>query len=259
MKPTLRQLSFSLLFSSALLSTAACAHWEDDLVYKPQIQTQTAPIMNAQDPFETYNRQAFAFNMTFHEYIGSPLTGAYRDYVPSPVQTGVSNFFENLSMPLSFTNSFLQGKVEEGLAGIMRFAINTTFGLGGLLDIATPARLTPPKEDLGQTLSVWGLWNEASFVVVPFMGPYTTRSLFGTLGETYADPVYEHESLEEHRTALGVGNAFVSYVKAAPLIDEISTQPDPYIFMRESYLQYRTNQIYDGKAPQPVLDDFNFE
>lgn len=258
MKPIFRKSLLSLLLSTALYSSAN-AGWEEDLVYKPQPQTATAEVMNPQDPFENYNRKAFAFNMAFHNAIGEPVANAYLDYVPGPVRYGIGNFFDNLGTPISFMNSFLQGKVEEGLAGMMRFAINSTFGLLGILDIATPARLTPNKEDFGQTLYVWGVWDEASFVVVPFLGPYTTRSLFGDISDAYTDPVYTLTDNDWNRTVLSAGDAFVGYTKAAPLIDEIRQQQDPYIFMRESYLQYRTNQIYDGKAPKPKLDDFNFE
>ncbi len=236
------------------------AGWEEDLVYKPETkQTGNAPTMNARDPYESFNRKIFAFNMGFHDLIGEPVAKAYLNYVPQPAQTGISNFFSNLTMPLNFTNSFLQGKIQEGLAGVMRFTINSTFGLLGLLDIATPAGLELKKEDLGQTLYVWGVWDEASFIMLPFLGPYTTRSLFGKIGDNSYDPTYKllHEDI--NRNAIFLGDAFVSYTKATPLIDQLKTQPDPYIFMRESYLQYRTNLIYDGHPPQPKLDDFDFE
>ncbi|HHT00612.1 MAG TPA: VacJ family lipoprotein [Thiomicrospira sp.] len=218
-----------------------------------------AETMNALDPYENYNRAVFDFNMKFHNAIGEPVTMAYLDYVPSPAQTGIKNFFSNLTTPLDALNSFLQGKGEEGLSGIMRFAINSTFGLGGLLDIATPAGLPKKEEDFGQTLYVWGVWDEASFLMIPFFGPYTTRSFIGDFADNGVDPIYTMTDTDMNRTAIYFGDVFIKYTVITPLIDEVRQQPDPYIFMRESYLQYRTNLIYDGNPPQADLDDFDFE
>ncbi|WP_373018548.1 VacJ family lipoprotein [Thiomicrorhabdus sp.] len=253
-------LIFSFSFLSVLNSSNVSAGWEEDLVYIPsKTQSTNAPTMNSRDPYESFNRQIYAFNMGFHDMIGEPVAKAYLNYVPQPAQTGISNFFSNLTMPLNFTNSFLQGKVQEGLEGVMRFTINSTFGLLGLLDIATPAGLELKKEDLGQTLYVWGVWDEASFIMMPFLGPYTTRSLFGKVVDSSYDPAYDLLHDDINRNAIFLGDAFISYTKTVPLIDELKSQPDPYIFLRESYLQYRTNLIYDGNPPQPKLDDFNFE
>lgn len=248
---------FKLALISSVLTLATMNSYAD-----PLMENETsvpAETMNAQDPYESYNRTIYDFNMGFHDLIGEPVTTAYLDYMPSPVQTGVENFFDNLSTPLDAVNSFLQGKGEQGFESIMRFALNSTFGLGGLLDIATPAGLQKKQEDFGQTLYVWGVWDEASFVMVPFIGPYTTRSLFGQVGDSTMDPVYTATEWDLNRNVLFVGDAFVDYAKATPLIEEMRRQPDPYIFMRESYLQYRTNLIYDGNAPQANLDDFDFE
>ncbi|MDG6778766.1 VacJ family lipoprotein [Thiomicrorhabdus sp. zzn3] len=244
-----------------VLVSSAMASWEDDLAPPAKKTDSSAMVMmNPQDPYESYNRKMFTFNMAFHDAIGEPVAKAYLNYVPQPAQTGIQNFFSNLGMPLNVMNSFLQGKGQEGFEGIMRFTLNSTFGLFGLLDIATPAGLELKKEDFGQTLAVWGVWDEASFVMLPFIGPYTTRSLFGWGVDSYSDLLYQMVDGDDvNRPALAFGDAFVSYTKATPLIDELRQQPDPYIFMRESYLQYRTNAIYDGHPPQPKLDDFDFE
>jgi phospholipid-binding lipoprotein MlaA len=256
--PFFKRIVMLLAWSALPFTGFLQADWQSDLVAVQPVDERSAVIMNEQDPYEPFNRKMYAFNMGFHDAIGGPVAHLYLDYVPSPLQTGLSNFFSNLGQPISSLNSFLQGKGQEGLEGIMRFSLNSTLGLFGILDIATPAGLTPEKEDFGQTLSVWGLWDEASFVMLPFLGPYTTRSLFGSVSDSYADPVYHVDDGELRQTPLYVGDAFVSYVKATPLIDELRQQPDPYIFMRESYLQYRTNLIYDGNPPQPALDDFDF-
>lgn len=219
------------------------------------------PAMNSEDPYESFNRVMFDFNMGFNDTVGMPLANTYNGVVPQPVRTGLNNVFDNLQTPLSAINCFLQGKPEDGLSEIMRFTINSTFGLLGLLDIAEPAGLPPKEEDLGQTLYHWGVWNEANYLVLPFIGPYTTRSLTGNAVDSIYDPVYNNilDLENDERSLVFFGNAFVKYTSVVKLVEDIKTQPDPYVFSRESYLQYRTNQIYDGKAPQPALDDFNFE
>ena len=240
------------LYSANALSNVLEAN--EEAVNKP------AP-MSDNDPYESFNRIMFDFNMGFNDTIGMPVANAYNGVIPQPIRTGVSNVFDNLQTPLSAINCFLQGKPEDGLSEIMRFTINSTFGLFGLLDIAEPAGLEPKQEDLGQTLYHWGLWNESNYLVLPFIGPYTTRSLMGNAIESSYDPVYNNilDIENSERTAIYISSAFVKYTSVVKLLEDIKTQPDPYVFSRESYLQYRTNLIYDGKAPQPALDDFNFE
>ena len=243
--------TLALLLTSLILSTNSFANTPE-----PQ-----SPAMNTEDPYESFNRVMFDFNMGFNDTVGLPLANAYNGVVPQPVRTGLNNVFDNLQTPLSAINCFLQGKPEDGLSEIMRFTINSTFGLFGLLDIAEPAGLTAKEEDLGQTLYHWGVWDEANYLVLPFIGPYTTRSLTGNAIDSSYDPVYNSilDVENDERSLIFFGNAFVKYTSVVKLIEDIKTQPDPYVFSRESYLQYRTNQIYDGKAPQPTLDDFNFE
>jgi len=247
-----------LLISIALTFNWLNAHANENTL--TAVEPVVSPkVMNTLDPYEDFNRSVYRFNMGFHDLIGAPVTGVYLDYVPSPIQTGFSNFFSNLTVPLDMVNSLLQGKVEEGLSSFMRFTINSTFGLGGLLDIATSAGLPKKDEDFGQTLSVWGVWDEASYVMVPFLGPRTTRNLAGMIVDSSVDPIYEYTNAEDERNKIIFGSTVVNYAAAAPLIDSLRSQPDPYIFMRESYLQFRTNLIYDGNPPKANLDDFDFE
>jgi phospholipid-binding lipoprotein MlaA len=222
-------------------------------------QAESKAILN-DDPYESFNRAMFDFNIVFSDKIGQPIGNAYRDYVPQPAQTGLNNFLINLKMPLNMTNNLLQGKVERGLGDFMRFSINTVFGLGGLIDIATPAGLPYQKEDFGQTLQHWGVWQESNFIVMPILGGYTTRELTGGLVDTAADPTYRYiiQTNLEGELTVYVVDKFNAYVKVIDLIDTMNQAPDPYIFYRESYIQYRTNLLYDGKPPMPSLDDFDF-
>ncbi|WP_319380577.1 VacJ family lipoprotein [Thiomicrorhabdus sp.] len=230
----------------------------------PTEQTSTQPpleVINSQDPYESFNRDMFEFNMSFNENVGQPVAQAYNFYVPAPVRGGVDNFFNNLAVPLSSLNSFLQGNFEDGFSGIMRFVINSTFGLFGILDIATPAGLEDKKEDFGQTMAKWGVWQQSNYLVLPVIGPYTTRELVGGSVDSLYNPVYPYliETDDVGKLLIFAVDKFIDYAAVSKLFDELKTQPDPYIFARESYIQYRTNLIYDGHPPQPSLDDFNFD
>ncbi len=242
------------LLSALLISPAIKA---DEITHNVK---NTLP-MSSEDPYESFNRAIFDFNMGFNDAVGEPLANAYNGILPQPVRIGIDNVFSNLTVPLSTINSFLQGKVEDGLSGIMRFTINSTFGLFGLLDIATPAGLEAKKEDLGQTLYHWGLWNETHYLVLPFVGSYTVRELVGSSVDSTYDPVYPYviDTDQNGRIMIVMSSKFVDYSKVAGLIADLKNQPDPYVFARESYMQYRTNLIYDGKAPKANLDDFNFD
>ncbi|WP_321325404.1 VacJ family lipoprotein [Thiomicrorhabdus sp.] len=249
-------LLLSVVLSGSLFSLNCFADIDEA---KPKPAKQMPP-MSSEDPYESFNRVMFDFNMGFNDTVGRPVANAYNGVVPQPVRTGVSNVFNNLSTPLSAINCFLQGKVEDGLSEIMRFTLNSTFGLLGLLDIAEPAGLPPKNEDLGQTLYKWGVWNESNYLVLPLFGPYTTRSLTGNIIDSGYDPVYKYiiDIENDERVLIYFGDEFVSYTSIVKLLEDIKNQPDPYVFSRESYLQYRTNLIYDGNPPQPDLDDFDF-
>lgn len=129
---------------------------------------------NPRDPYESYNRAMFTFNDKVDTYALKPVATVYRDVTPSFVQTGVGNFFGNISDAWSGVNNLLQGKGEDGMTDITRFALNSTLGILGLFDIATPAGLEKHKEDFGQTLGVWGL-EAGPYLVLPLLGPSTVR------------------------------------------------------------------------------------
>lgn len=222
--------------------------------------TQQEAISSA-DPYENYNRKMYNFNMKFDEYVGQPAGKAYKAVTPQPVRTGISNFFSNLRTPVNMINNFLQGKVEAGLSDIMRFSINTVFGFGGFLDIATPAGLEQEKEDFGQTLHKWGVWKESNFFILPILGATTPRELTGGATDAVWNPTYKYiiKTDIEGRTILYLANVFNSYTEIMELTETLKDAPDPYVFYRESYIQYRNNLLYDGNTPLPAYDDFDFD
>src|SRR5574343_1423198 len=136
------------------------------------------------DPLESWNRGVFSFNEGVDAHVLKPLAEGYVKVTPSPVQTGVRNFFGNISDVWSSVNLFLQGRFKEGAASTMRVAVNSTLGLGGLIDLATPMRLDRFNEDLGQTLGVWGV-SSGAYLVWPILGPSTLRDSVTIVGNTY--------------------------------------------------------------------------
>lgn len=221
---------------------------------------ETKAEINETDPYESFNRSMHEFNLVFIDKVGKPVADAYLNNVPQPARIGIKNFVYNLKMPMNILNAFLQGKAQKGFEGIMRFSINSVFGLAGILDIATPAGLPYEKKDFAQTLFIWGAWQETNYVVLPILGPYTTREIFGSGASSIFDPTYRIIPASPEFPILATGTyLFSNFTETVDFVDTMKSQPDSYIFLRESYIQHRKNTLYDGNAPQPKLDDFNFE
>lgn len=267
-------LKFSLISSLLVTQSTAWAESKQntpsfdfdqlEVIYPENYEKSSA--ISSNDPYESFNRSMLEFNLSFHDSVGRPVIEGYR-MIPSPVRTAGENFLNNLGQPLSMINSFLQGNTEDGLSTLMRFSMNSTLGLLGVIDIATEAGLEDKDEDFGQTLYVWGVWNDANYVVLPFLGPTTTRDIFGKV-EGSVDPIYYQNGL---KSTYGMGNEFkdkakifaangiAGYNQAEPLISTLKNQIDPYLFSREAYIQNRVNAIYNGKPPMPKIADDFFE
>jgi len=208
----------------------------------------TGPNPNPADPFEPFNRGVSRFNDVVDDAVLRPAATAYREVLPSPVRTGVNNFFGNLSDVWSFVNSVLQLKLQNSAETFMRVNVNTVFGLGGLLDIATEAGIDRHSEDFGQTLGRWG---------VP-SGPYVVLPLFGssTLRDTAAWPIDRRGDLLRALNDIPVRNSLyvlrvidgrASLLRAGQLLDDAAL--DKYSFTRDAFLQRRRNEVHDGNLP----------
>jgi len=206
------------------------------------------------DPWEAFNRKVFAFNDALDEAVLKPVATAYRDAVPELVRRGVNNFFGNIGDAWSAANHLLQGKLETGVNMTIRFITNTVWGLGGILDIATEARLERRSEDFGQTLGVWGV-KPGPYVVLPLFGPRTVRDTFGLLADSQVDAnkLASTEAGRYATTALEVVNTRTNLLAATALLNQVAL--DKYSFVRDAYLQRRLNDIYDGAPPLESFDD----
>ena len=208
----------------------------------------TGPRPNAADPFEPFNRGVSRFNDTVDEAVLIPVATAYRRVLPSPVRTGVNNFFNNVGDVWNFANNLAQLKAQNSAETFMRLNVNTIFGLGGVLDVASELGIDRHSEDFGQTLGYWGV-PSGPYVVLPILGPSTLR-------DTAALPVDVRGDLIDHIHDVPVRNSLqalrivdirASYLRASQLIDDAAL--DRYSFTRDAFLQRRRSEVYDGNPP----------
>ena len=201
---------------------------------------------NPRDPYEGFNRAMFSFNDTIDKVALKPVATAYKNVLPSFVQTGINNFFGNLSDAWSVVNDILQGKGTQGARDLGRVGLNTTFGLLGFIDVATPNGLRKHTEDFGQTLGYWGV-NSGPYLMLPLLGPSTVRDtvalpvdIAGDIWH-YKDPVY----IRNIGTVTRVVDQRANLLDASNLLEEAAL--DRYEFVRDGYLQRRESQVHDGE------------
>ncbi len=205
------------------------------------------------DPWESFNRSVFEFNEGLDAYVLKPVVTGYRFVLPEFMRDGIYNFFSNYSDIYTALQNLLQGKPGYAFSDLMRVVVNTTFGLGGLIDMATPGGLPKHKEDWGQTFGVWGI-PSGPYVVLPFFGPSNVRDTFGTAADLESDYLFRllpDVALRNSLTGLRVVNARNTYYEAGDLLDGAAL--DKYSFVRDAYIQRRQYQINEGREDEEVL------
>ncbi|MES2961474.1 MAG: VacJ family lipoprotein [Pseudomonadota bacterium] len=204
------------------------------------------------DPLEKMNRKVFIFNDYFDRYFFEYVAKFYRKGVPQGARMSIRNFLLNLSLPVSAVNSLLQGNVDNTLSTFSNFLINSTVGLGGLFDVAGEKGIKYRVEDFGQTLGHYRTGSGA-YLVLPFLGPSSTRDLGGLLVDKSVNPfefnlleVGGREDLISSNTRLALAGA-AGVDKRESLIDVIDSIKadsfDPYATFRSAYLQKRQTDI----------------
>jgi phospholipid-binding lipoprotein MlaA len=220
-----------------------------------QPATMTDP---ERDPWESYNRKIHAFNMGFDQAIFRPVAKGYDVIMPDAPQRGVRNFFRNLAYPVTFLNLILQGKFDDSLTATGRFLMNSSLGLLGFFDVASKAGLPKFNEDMGQTLAVWG-WKDSRFLMMPFFGPYTARDFLGRGFYGYFHPV-SYYAREHNNYVPLVVDLITLRASLLPFDQDLLNANDPYVLIRDAWLQRREFLIYDGDPPAPdyeaMLEDF---
>jgi phospholipid-binding lipoprotein MlaA len=212
----------------------------------------TGPAANPRDPLEPFNRGVYQFNDAVDRAVVKPVATVYRDVLPSPVRTGVSNFFYNLQDAWSIVNNTLQLKPEQAGNSFFRFGVNTVFGLGGVLDIATEMRIERSTEDFGQTLGRWGV-GAGPYLVLPLLGPSTMRDAAALTVDMQGN-LLSNAAVPERNSAkaLELLDRRSRLLQATDMLDQVAL--DPYTFTRDAFLQRRRSAVYDGNPPDEVED-----
>lgn len=228
-----RHLSLVLALGASLLATG-CA---------------TGPNANPKDPLEPLNRRVSRFNDVLDDNVLKPVATGYRDVTPDLVQKGVRNVFNNLSDMWSTVNSGLQLKGRDTAESFMRVVVNTVFGVYGIFDVATEIKLQRHTEDFGQTLGYWGV-PSGPYLVLPLLGPSTVRDTAGLPVDTSADLVrnLDHIPTRNSAMSLRIVEKRADLLKTTGMLEQAAL--DKYSFARDSYLQYRRSQVYDGNPPE---------
>jgi phospholipid-binding lipoprotein MlaA len=206
------------------------------------------------DPLEAINRKTFAFNEKLDEVVLKPVAKGYQKVVPAPVRKSVTNFYANPRDLLSAISSFLQGRQIDGMSDLARFGTNTTLGLLGLFDVATPLGLEKHHEDLGQALGFWGM-GPGAYIVWPVFGPSSVRDTTTLVSNLALTPqtFVSDDALYYSLTALQITNARSEQLIASEILDDISL--DQYLFVRDAYLRHREALVNNGS----LSTDLDFE
>ena len=210
---------------------------------------------NPDDPYEKSNRKVFEFNNKIDKLFLRPVTDFYDKATPEFAQTSITNFFANLDDIRISINNLLQGNVVESMSDITRFFINSIFGLGGFFDVASEMGLEKHSEDFGQTLGKWGA-KPGPYLMLPFLGPSTTRDAFTFVGDTALAPAL---SLDDNAARVGlISLDLINTYSAFTGIADIESK-DQYAFLRDAYLERRKYEINDGLSEEDLSNDEDFE
>ncbi len=249
----------ALLSAAALVAFSGCATAPNSASSSANSASDagkglTVAASNPVDPWENWNRKVYGFNDAIDRAVLKPVAETYRDVVPSPVRTGVNNVLGNIRDVWSAANHLLQGKLGVGLEMGMRVLVNSTFGLGGLLDPATEMQLSKRPTDFGLTLGKWGLGN-GPYLMLPLLGPSTVRDTAGTLLDRQAGPSTLPPTTGGQLAVTGIEvvNTRANLLGAGALLDKVAL--DKYSFLRDAYLSSRRNALFDGAPPMESFDD----
>lgn len=215
----------------------------DELDLFDDLEDEEEEVVEVSDPLFYWNKAMFHFNDKLYFWLLKPVATGYEAVLPEIVRTGIGNFFHNLLFPVRFVGSVLQGDGRKAQAELARFMLNTTFGV---LGFGNPAkqfpRLNPSEEDMGQAFGKWGI-GEGFYIVWPILGPSTVRDTFGMVGDFFLNPVSYVEPTQDalaitgtkvvNNTSLKIGD-YEAFKKAAF---------DPYLSLRNAYIQNRKKKI----------------
>ena len=198
--------------------------------------------VEASDPFESINRGIFNFNLTLDKALFEPTARTYKKITNDDVEKGISNFYNNLREPRNMTAAALMGNLPGAVASGTRFVVNSTFGLAGFIDIGGATGLRYSNYDFGHVFGRWGV-GEGPYLVAPIFGPTNVRDAAGFAVHPRYTYIEKHIEKSEHQLIVQQISLVDTRAKLLPFTDLLEEQPDPYLFVRESYRQTRLNTL----------------
>ncbi|WP_338809281.1 VacJ family lipoprotein [Neisseria leonii] len=245
MKPSVRIFACTLALAAAAVSAQEHS--------APPASIAAPQAVSGNDPYEPYNRVMFQVNDTADRYVLSPLARGYRKVTPRPVRMSVSNFFNNLRDAVSFGSNVLRLDIKRASEDFMRVAVNTTFGLGGLINIADAGGMPDNKNSLGDTFASWG-WQNSHYFVYPLTGPSTVRDSIGSTLLLAYPPQSAVFKTTSGRVAAAAANAVSTRENLLDLTDSLDEAAlDKYAYTRDMYLRLRAQQL--GQAVPAGADE----
>jgi len=213
-----------------------------------------ATARDPRDPWEPVNRVTYEFNEAVDKVIVKPVAQGYKFILPGPIRVWIYNFFSNLNDVVVLANDLLQFKFVQARNDATRIFLNSSIGLLGINDVATPLGLEKNNEDLGQTFGHWGM-GPGPYFVIPILGPSTVRDTVGLVGDLYIAPILQVDDISTRNIliALRLVSARAELLDADKVLEEAAI--DKYAFIRDAYLQRRLNLIYDGNPPGQYEDN----
>ena len=214
------------------------------------VQAEVLEAENNIDPLESINRPLFAFNNGLDLFLVRPVAQTYHFVMPDIGERGVGNFFANLYDANAAVNALLQWRLDGVAQSGGRFLVNSTAGLLGLIDVATPIGIRPYRTDFGHTLATWGV-GTGPYLMVPLFGPRTLRSGTGTIVDVYISPQAGIDDVRLRNSLWGLEliDSRARLLKAEDLISG-----DRYIFIRDAYLQQRKSFVSEGEVEDNFSD-----
>lgn len=205
----------------------------------------TTGAANPADPLESFNRSIYSFNEGVDNAVFKPVATAYQTVTPRVARQGVTNVFDNLGDVWSFVNNLLQGQGQGAYNSVVRFTVNSVFGIGGLFDVASEAGIQRYKQDFGQTLGRWGV-PTGPYLVLPLWGPSTVRDTAGMAVDAFGYPPNTIDNIRLRNSLFGLRmvNTRANYLKAGEVLDSVAL--DKYSLTRDVYLRTRIGGAVSG-------------
>lgn len=241
---------FQLLFTF----TYANGDFEDENTFDSEFTDEYANDNETSDPLEGYNRFMTSFNDKTYTYVLNPTAKVYSAIVPEFLRIGISNAVDNIKFPIRFANNLLQLKFENATTELERFVVNSTIGLGGLMDPADKYMdLKPHHEDFGQTLGYYGV-KPGMHIVLPFVGPSNVRDSFGLYVDDISSPLSYTKYIDMQDYQIPNNFAETTIIYFSEMVNYVSLHQgeyeslkkdslDWYIFLRDSYEEHRVYEI----------------